>query len=218
MSNSSEFALEDVLDAAIGSWIGELHTAMAGQIVEYDQASRRATVQPLVRVVLVDGDGNETRQPRPPITDVPVLMVGSGKERIRFPIAAGDECLIIATSDPLAGWKQSGGVSDPVADRRHHLADAIAIVGLAVSQPADGPVIAFTDDAVAVGAADATEPALRGQAFVSALSTLVSAISTAIGAIIPGGGGAAAATAINGALSNFNAAASSYLSGKVKIQ
>lgn len=216
MSESKDVTLEDVITDALDAWLSDVHTAMPGQIVEYDQASRRAMVQPLVKERYIDESGMEVIRAHAPIPDVPVMMVGSGVERVRFPIANGDECLILACSSPLAGWKQAGGLSDPVAARRHHLADAIAIVGLSASAPSGVPMIDITDNGVALGDPAATEPALRGDTFLSELSTLVSAIGDAVGGI-PSGGGVAKA-AIIAALHAFESSANSYTSDRVKLR
>lgn len=216
MSDDKTPSLSEVLEAAIGTAIEDVHTIKLGRIESYDATTGRAVVQPLVRERFVDGAGNESVRDRAPLTDVPVLCTGSGGVRIRFPIRAGDECLILVASEPIAGWKPAGGQVDPLDDRRHHLADAIALVGLQAA-PVIAPVMIDIDDAgISLGGPGATEPALLGSQFLSQLTTLVTAIATAVGGIPTGG--AAASAAITTALSSFTAAATSYISARIKLQ
>ena len=53
---------------------------------------------------------------------------------LTFPVAAGDECLLVFSERAINFWYQNGGQQLPSKYRLHHLSDAIAFVGL-TSQP-----------------------------------------------------------------------------------
>jgi len=147
------------------------------------------------------------------------MRIGSGVERIKFPIGVGDTVLLMFCSSSIAAWKAaSGRLVDPQDDRHHHISDAVAIAGLFAAPPTlaglPPPIIDLGDDAVRLGSSAAAQSVLLGETFLSALAALVTAIGTAVGGL-PGGAGAG--TAITGALATFQSAAVTYSSQKVKV-
>jgi len=217
MSDSLTPLLHEVIDAALDDRIDGLRAALPGRIESYDKATRRATVQLLVMDAHVDGDGERQTTVIAPLTDVPTMRVGSGTERFRYPVRAGDRCLVSFSSSSIAKLKSVDDVVDPDDDRHHHEADGIAIPGLFFDgDDQAGTFIEIDDqDVLNLGGSPATEPVLLGNTFLSQLTTLVTAIATAISGIPTGG--AAAGSAITAALNNFNAAVASYTSQKVKV-
>lgn len=65
----------------------------------------------------------------PPLTDVPVQILGTSDYFITFPIVKGTECLVVFGDMCIDAWWQSGGVQNQVEKRRHDLSDGFAIVG-----------------------------------------------------------------------------------------
>ena len=70
----------------------------------------------------------------PILPDVPVVFPGGGGFALTFPVAAGDECLVVFASRCIDAWWQSGGVGEPMEPRMHDLSDGFALVGVR-SQP-----------------------------------------------------------------------------------
>lgn len=106
-----------------------LRVAMPGIIQSFDVKSVTAVVQPAIRCVETDNNGNRTTRDYPLLTDVPVVFPRGGGCTLTFPVQAGDECLVIFADRCIDFWWQSGGVQEPVDDRMHDLSDAFAIVG-----------------------------------------------------------------------------------------
>lgn len=106
-----------------------LRVAMPGVIQSFDTETVTAVVQPAIRCVETDNDGNRTTRDYPLLTDVPVVFPRGGGCTLTFPVKAGDECLVIFADRCIDFWWQSGGVQEPVDDRMHDLSDAFAIVG-----------------------------------------------------------------------------------------
>ena len=106
-----------------------LRVAMPGIIQSFDAETVTAVVQPAIRCVETDNDGNRTTRDYPLLTDVPVVFPRGGGCTLTFPVKAGDECLVIFADRCIDFWWQSGGVQEPVDDRMHDLSDAFAIVG-----------------------------------------------------------------------------------------
>lgn len=142
--------LAELLEAAVEGKTRNLRVALPGRIEKYDPATRRATVQVVVQDGYVDGDGERQTVTIPAMTDVPVLMTGSGSVRVKFPIKPGSQCWVMFSSSSIARVKSTDGtdVVDPADDRRHHEADAVAIPvpSLGAASADDDAMIEFTDD------------------------------------------------------------------------
>ena len=106
-----------------------LRVAMPGIIQSFDADAVTPVVQPAIRCVETDNDGNRTTRDYPLLTDVPVVFPRGGGCTLTFPVNAGDECLVIFADHCIDFWWQSGGVQEPVDVRMHDLSDAFAIVG-----------------------------------------------------------------------------------------
>lgn len=165
--NQTSALLAELIDTALDDRQSGIRVALPGRIESYDRASRRATVQILVQDGHVDGDGERQITTIPPLTDVPVMFIGSNTVRIQFPIRPGDQCLVLFSSSSIAKWKSLGDIADPDDDRRHHVADAIAIPGLfGGGNPADdGVMIEFTDDGLIN--AGGTDPLVKRSEFLA---------------------------------------------------
>ena len=74
---------------------------------------------------------NGVSVPYPLFSQVPVLMLNGGGGKLTFPVAKGDICLLLFNDQDLDIWWQSqqAGLS-PNSNRRHHLSDAVALVGI----------------------------------------------------------------------------------------
>lgn len=192
-----------------------IRTHLPGMITSYDATKQRASVKPLIKDGEIDELNNRRARSLPEINDAIVMFAGPKDGRWTYPVAKGDLCLISFCSSSIELWRQRGGEVDPNDDRRHDISDAVVFVGLHnfLDVPTTAPldaVVLHSLITIKLGGPTAAQSVLRGEAFLDALSTLVSAIATAVG----GGGG----TAIESALTAFENAAGTYKSGKVKIE
>lgn len=122
--------LEDVLDRFVDARFEELDVAMPGRVVSYDAAAQTVDVTPMVNGSVQRRDGSRRSEPLPTIRAVPVIFPGGGDWFLRFPIAAGDEVLLVVCDRDPARWRVTGEQSDPIDVRGHHMAHAVAIPGL----------------------------------------------------------------------------------------
>lgn len=88
-----------------------------------------AVVQPAIRYIERDNDGNKATKDYPLLVDVPVVFPRGGGCTLTFPVKEGDECLVIFADRCIDFWWQSGGIQEPVDGRMHDLSDASCIVG-----------------------------------------------------------------------------------------
>lgn len=66
----------------------------------------------------------------PILVDCPVIVLGGGLGSLTFPIAPGDECLILFNDRDMDNWF-AGGTGSPVnTPRLHSFADGVILVGI----------------------------------------------------------------------------------------
>lgn len=148
----------DIVEGVRAAILGErakMRTALPGVVQSYNAATQRATVQSGVALRLLDG----TTETDPLFVDVPVVYPGAGGYSIHYPLAAGDECLILCSERSMDEWLAEGGYNVAPGDpRRFSAQDAICLPGLrsapnalpAAARPADALTIASADGAVRI--------------------------------------------------------------------
>lgn len=72
---------------------------------------------------------NAVQQNYPLLIDVPVIVLGGGPTRLTFPIAKGDQCLLLFNDRNLDNWFQSGQVGPVANSRAHSFSDGLALIG-----------------------------------------------------------------------------------------
>lgn len=131
----------------------EQRTAIPGVVQSYDIATQRANVQSGVQLQLLDGSTISDVM----FVNVPVVFPGAGGYSIHYPLADGDECLVIFAERSIDEWLARGGYDRVAQDtRRFSAADAVCIPGLrsapnvlpANARPADALCVASADGAV----------------------------------------------------------------------
>lgn len=113
----------------------ELRVAIPATVVSFDPGPLwgfpSVSVQPVIQENILQ-NAAPTIQTLPILDAVPVSVPQGGDWIDTFPIAEGDECLLVFSDMGLDLWKQSGGVQkqpDGVSFR-HDIGDAIAIFGV----------------------------------------------------------------------------------------
>jgi len=122
-------ALAEVLASERKTLNEQLRVALPGIIQSFDPDAVTAVVQPAIRYIERDNNGNKVTQDYPLLVDVPVVFPRGGGCTLTFPVKEGDECLVIFADRCIDFWWQSGGIQEPVDGRMHDLSDAFCIVG-----------------------------------------------------------------------------------------
>lgn len=136
----------EAFSAAIAAHLEGLHTALPGRIESV--SGSRVSVKPLVNRQLRDGRVDDMAI----IPNVPLWFPQGGGTSIRWPVARGDQCLLVFCERSIEGWKESGGVSVTEDPRRHAEMDCFALCGIGSGlEASDDGRIQITGDVLITG-------------------------------------------------------------------
>ncbi len=120
--------LNEALLSSLRGFQADLWTCLPGIIQSYDATKRTCEVQPTVMANVTDPvTGSVAPVNLPLLLDCPVQFPGGGGITLTFPLAKGDECLVIFASRCIDGWWQNGTVSQQTLIRMHDLSDGFVI-------------------------------------------------------------------------------------------
>lgn len=199
--------LPEVLRQWANSRASEMWTAAPAVVKSYDSATQCADLELVVRAPLVlDEDAEDVRhEALPVIPNVRILFPSTGTVSITFPIAPGDEVLLIVSTLQLSEYRRTGKTSDAVDVRRNSLGcGGWAIPGVLK----DAAILAAAADSGMVLRAPmiklGDQAASDFVALASLVRALVGQLATAIlnAAVTAGDGGAGLQTAAKGALTS----------------
>lgn len=138
--NDNEIALRTALQGfQSGLW-----TAMPGIVNSVNLTKMTVSVQPAIQGTIKDENGVIQSVNLPLLVDVPITFPAAGGFILTFPIAVGDEVLVVIASRCIDSWWQSGGIGRPMEARMNDLSDGFAIPGPR-SQPHVVPSISTSD-------------------------------------------------------------------------
>lgn len=138
--------LQGLLNSVLAQHKRKIRQCIPARVETYDEATRKASVLPLLMDAFTDSAGERQTETLPVITNVPVVFPGSGGTRVRWPVSRGDVVLLLFSSASLDKWLARGGLVDPGDDRAYDLNDCVAIPGFSDFASADdaGVMIEFT--------------------------------------------------------------------------
>lgn len=124
----------ELLRQVLSNWQAGIWTALPGTVQSYNANEQTCTVQPTIQLVRYPRSGGDPIPlDFPVIPDVPVIFPGGGGYTLTFPVAKGDEVLLVFASRCIDAWWKLGtgsGKSQPQTEpRMHDLSDAFAIFG-----------------------------------------------------------------------------------------
>lgn len=129
--------LDDAEEAARLAFEGQqsgLWTAIPSIVQSVDLEKQTLSAQPAIQGEVLSENGITSYVNLPLLVDVPICFPRGGGYVLTFPIAAGDEVLIVFSSRCIDSWWQSGGVQKAAEFRMHDLSDGFAILA-PTSQP-----------------------------------------------------------------------------------
>lgn len=122
------------LRAAFYGMQARIWTALPGVIESFNAEALTCVVQPTIKIPVRANDGSITTVALPQLVDCPVQFPSGGDCSLTFPVAQGDECLVVFSSRCIDSWWQSGGIQEQAEPRMHDLSDGFVLLGFR-SQP-----------------------------------------------------------------------------------
>jgi len=107
----------------------KLWTALPGIIQSFNAEAMTCVVQPTIQVFVTSDDGSMVMTSLPLLQDCPVQFPAGGGCTLTFPVAPGDECLVVFASRCIDSWWQSGGIQNQAELRMHDLSDGFVLLG-----------------------------------------------------------------------------------------
>lgn len=121
------------LNRVLSAHQSTIWTALPGVIARVDLSKGEVDVNPTIqaRLRLPDSAGTTEWVDLPTLQNCPICFQGGGPFQLTFPVAVGDECLVVFSSRAVDAWWQNGGRQNPQVElRMHDLSDGFAIVGV----------------------------------------------------------------------------------------
>lgn len=121
--------LADTFAANNAALSNDLRVALPGIIQSFNPETVTCEVAPAIKGAKTNRDGSASPVDYPLLVDVPVVFPRGGGCTLTFPLAKGDECLVIFADRAMDFWWQNGGIQEPVDARQHSLSDAFVLPG-----------------------------------------------------------------------------------------
>lgn len=122
--------IEEALRVAMDGRQAGIWTALPGIIESFNATAVTAVVQPAIQGFRKSPTGTKTNANLPLLLDCPVVFPAGGGFTLTFPVAQGDECLVVFSSRCIDAWWASGGTQPAMEIRMHDLSDGFALVGV----------------------------------------------------------------------------------------
>ena len=110
-----------------------LNCCQIGIVESFDAARQLVSVRlALKQVVDIAADGTKTLKEHPVLLECPVVVLYGGSSYISFPIAPGDNCLVIFNDREIDQWLYNGAQQTqvPMTARIHDINDGFALIGI----------------------------------------------------------------------------------------
>lgn len=127
--------LKDLLDLLRKNIMLSLAAHHIGTIQAFNPTNQSATVtinykQTRFQLDKASGLYDPVLFDYPVLLDCPVIALGGGLGALTFPIAVGDECLVLFNDRDLDNWLAGGSGGAVATSRAHSFSDGIVLVGI----------------------------------------------------------------------------------------
>ena len=125
-NEEESFELSHVLKTALNAAKLGIHTGIPAKVTKYYKDDGTVDCIPVLKQKFPDGETVEMAK----IQKVPVAFPQTKRSIIAMPVQKDDYVWLMFSERSIDAWIQNGGIVDPADKRTHHLADAVAYVGI----------------------------------------------------------------------------------------
>jgi len=205
---AGEPTLQALIREALDSRLLDVHTALPGKVRNYDRATHTAEVEPMIQRATPRADGSTLDEKIPPIQNVPVAWPRGGSFYLEFPLASGDEGMLLFSEAAMGMFRETGQLSRP-GDLRRHSLSYCAFLPFQISNYDDGD--SAGTDAGLIHVPNESHVTVRSKGDSDDFVVLVGKLKTALqdaassgsGGAVPNDGGKAAFLAFGKAVGAF---------------
>lgn len=129
--------VQDLLEGFAENFSADLNCHAVATITDVSNLSINQTVKATVNYqqvfFLLDKATQQFVQksvPYPILLDCPVIFPGGGATALTFPVAVGDECLVLFNDRDIDQWFAGASNFTPATLRKHSFSDGIILVGV----------------------------------------------------------------------------------------
>jgi hypothetical protein len=163
-----------------------------GKIESYNVVTNTASVKISFKRKLATGEIVDY----PILQDCPVVILNGGGSSLTFPIAKGDQCLILFNDRNIDNWYLDGSIKEPRDNRLHSFADGMVLVGVSDSAHA---IIGPTQSACLNGGPNKVSIKNDTTDLKTLILALIDAILAMTQTVAGGGGGTTVSPPVNAA-------------------
>lgn len=132
---ANEPQLADLLELKKKEFLLSVNAHHIGTIESFDSTKQTATVsinykKTYYRPNPITGANEPQLVDYPLLVDCPVVCLGGGNARLTFPIAEGDECIVLFNDRDIDTWFRGNSSAGTATPRLHSISDGIALVGV----------------------------------------------------------------------------------------
>ncbi len=130
-----EYSLRDLLDLVKKELMLTLNCHALATVTAFDPATQTVRASILYKQAYEQRDARSGQYSTvlvdyPLLIDCPAIILGGGGGALTFPIAAGDECIILFNDRDIDSWFAGAANGDLSSSRLHSFSDGIALIGL----------------------------------------------------------------------------------------
>ncbi len=131
----NEPSLNDLLNVLKKEIFFDLNCVHVATIQSFSSSNQTVTAtvnytQTYFKLNSVTGLYDPYQENYPLAVDCPVIVLGGGNANLTFPIAEGDECLLLFNDRDINNWFSGSAVGPVATGRAHAFSDAFALIGV----------------------------------------------------------------------------------------
>jgi hypothetical protein len=149
---AAEPTLKDLMDLQYKNILNAVNCHAIGTIQSFNSTAQTVTATINYKKTTLQANALGVYGPvlidYPILVDVPAVILQGGPTYLTFPIAKGDNCLILFNDKDIDNWFSSGQIMAVATQRSHSFSDGIALIGI---RPMTNPLLNYDTTRAVLG-------------------------------------------------------------------